>query len=552
MVAVRKLLVVVGFISWLSVGSAFGSAANAYVTSSGGAVGNCPSGATTFTPAQFNSSANWGSGTSQIGPGTTVLICGTFTIPANTSGFTTQGNGTSSSPIIILFDTGAVVQSATPGQLPGGCPTCLGLITVNNSDIIVDGQNTGMIQSTSTAAGQPSGCASNGCLGIDIRDVSNVIIRNLTIQHIYNNNPAGSGSAGFYTGDIFIETGATGIEICNNTLNNAHTGIWSDTTGSNSSPPAATQASCNSNTFAAGTNYFLNTISDHGWAISLNGGSGAPNVYNNALTSWTNWGNQADATYHTDGIITYSDGATKISPYIFNNSFIGDLGTASATGMIFCTYNGSNGGSSCTVFNNVFVGQGVCATGQCAAVYIHAGSIGPNYFYNNTFVNFGVADLYVESDMSMNLSVENQIFLGCSACVTWGYSKNDTNYTNLLVWDHDAGYTLNPGGGYNSNTFSQWQSMGFDTNGAYGNPNISSAPPYTLSAGSSAIGLGANLTSSCSGVLTALCKGAPQTFGAGGSCGSGCLSRAGSGAWDAGAYPYTALAPPTKLAAAVN
>ena len=32
--------------------------------------------------------------------------------------------------------------------------------------------------------------------------------------------------------------------------------------------------------------------------------------------------------------------------------------------------------------------------------------------------------------------------------------------------------------------------------------------------------------------------GAPQTFGVGGSCGTGCMSRLTSGRWDAGAYPY--------------
>src|SRR5271170_5558473 len=53
----------------------------------------------------FNASSNWGSLAGQIGPGTTVHLCGTITSP-----LTAQGSGTSSSPITILFD------AATNGQ----------------------------------------------------------------------------------------------------------------------------------------------------------------------------------------------------------------------------------------------------------------------------------------------------------------------------------------------------------------------------------------------------------------------------------------------------
>lgn len=53
----------------------------------------------------FNTSANWGSGTTQIGPGTTVHLCGTITSP-----LTFRGSGASGSPVV-LDGTGATMSA---------------------------------------------------------------------------------------------------------------------------------------------------------------------------------------------------------------------------------------------------------------------------------------------------------------------------------------------------------------------------------------------------------------------------------------------------------
>src|SRR5258707_9894695 len=53
------------------------SAKDIYISQSGTGTGtSCTD---TLPVAWFNNSANWGSGSSQIGPGTTVHLCGTFT-----------------------------------------------------------------------------------------------------------------------------------------------------------------------------------------------------------------------------------------------------------------------------------------------------------------------------------------------------------------------------------------------------------------------------------------------------------------------------------------
>ena len=60
----------------------------------------------------FDSGSNWGSGGGQIGPGTTVHLCGTFSAPAGASEYLTfQGSGTNGNPITLLFESGAVLTA---------------------------------------------------------------------------------------------------------------------------------------------------------------------------------------------------------------------------------------------------------------------------------------------------------------------------------------------------------------------------------------------------------------------------------------------------------
>src|SRR3989344_4376791 len=52
----------------------------------------------------FNSSGNWGTGTTQIGSGTVVHLCGTIT-----TDFTSQGSGASGNPVVV-DGTGATMS----------------------------------------------------------------------------------------------------------------------------------------------------------------------------------------------------------------------------------------------------------------------------------------------------------------------------------------------------------------------------------------------------------------------------------------------------------
>src|SRR5271166_4151436 len=89
--------------------ASFSTASNIYVAqnAAGGNTGvDC---ADAHAAAWFNSSSNWGSAASQIGPGTTVHLCGTLNAPINA-----QGSGTSGSPIVIAFDCPSKGQISMP------------------------------------------------------------------------------------------------------------------------------------------------------------------------------------------------------------------------------------------------------------------------------------------------------------------------------------------------------------------------------------------------------------------------------------------------------
>ena len=81
MLVLVQLTVLIAFL--LSAPSASASAGDIYISNSGGGDGSScgsPQGVSFF-----NNSASWGGGSNQIGPGTTVHLCGTFNGGANST-----------------------------------------------------------------------------------------------------------------------------------------------------------------------------------------------------------------------------------------------------------------------------------------------------------------------------------------------------------------------------------------------------------------------------------------------------------------------------------
>ena len=156
---------------------------NVYVAQVAAGAANGSSCANADAAAFFNTAGNWGSGSTQIGPGTTVHFCGTIT-----SAMTAQGSGASGSPLTLLFESGANIT--LPVCPSGGC-----LNIQNQNYIIVDGGTpcgyisqamvncNGTIQST--ASGSAFGNGSTSAFGVEATNCSNCEIRNLTIANVY-------------------------------------------------------------------------------------------------------------------------------------------------------------------------------------------------------------------------------------------------------------------------------------------------------------------------------------------------------------------------------
>jgi len=413
----------------------------------------------------------------------------------------------------------------------------------------VDGQKTGIIQNTGNGSSLPNQQTSTGIYVSG----DHILVKNVTVRNIYVNTSAEANSTpGQTTADVRIDNFSTNIEVCGSTLSNARTGIWNSTSAQ---IMTVGPSSCDGPQAANGNNIHGNLINDHCWQIAVNG-SGFVNIYNNEITDYANWYYPAyPNNYHLDGIIVFSDDSTIVTPQIYSNYFHGDF-AKSATGFVFCTYGVPGSGSACTIYNNLFVGEGATATGG-AALYFHSSDghpLGPHYIYSNTIIGFAYG-IICDGDNTQVYSVKNNIFVSNGQYYYLGQSSPLSNLTS----DHNLFYGgRNPGqagmgaffwGTAKYYSFAQWKSTGQDANGKEANPTLDST--YHMQSGSPGIGLGANLTSVG---LAPLDVGMPSVVGPNGT--SDGVQRPSAGAWDSGAFPFQAATagpiPPTSLNAAVK
>jgi hypothetical protein len=119
-----------------------GSAASIYIAQTAAGSANGADCADAYAYSFFNTGGNWGSGSTQIGPGTEVHVCGTWSGSAGQQFLTVQGSGTSGNPVTIHFETNAIMEapyfSGTSGAINVGA----------NSYITVDGGTNGIIENT--------------------------------------------------------------------------------------------------------------------------------------------------------------------------------------------------------------------------------------------------------------------------------------------------------------------------------------------------------------------------------------------------------------------
>jgi hypothetical protein len=375
-------------------------AGNSSRTSGGTSCGNA------LSVAWFNNSSSWGSASNQIGPGTTVYLCGVFNGRAGEQLLFVRGSGSASSPIVIKFTPGAVLSA--PYWSGNGAIHMSGV-----SHVIVDGGSNGVIKNTANGTGRAYRQQS---VAIQAGGCNNCTVQNITIQ------------------DLYVRTSATDLapthtvhcvywHLANNfTINHitCHDASW------------AIAGDGNNFTLTNSNIYHV----DHGVAFGAVGKMGGVSIHNNHFHDFANWDSPTN-TYHHDGIHLWGqNGGTITSGAIYSNTFDGDFGV-NVTGHVFL----QDSIQHVSVYNNTFVTPST-RVNYCVEVYASSTSLpgGPatgNSVYNNS-INAGSrrAGSALWANNQLSFTAVNNILAGGSSNISiQGGSRSSTGINNNVYRD---------------------------------------------------------------------------------------------------------------------
>jgi hypothetical protein len=512
---------------WLAVAVGFGTSCGAalandvYIaqTSAGSANGNSCGNA--YAVSYFNASGNWGSGASQIGPGTVVHLCGTIT-----TNLTVNGSGSAGSVIEILFESGAnITQPTCNGSclnlgsygyilVDGGASKPCGWNVATNAS---EGICNGFIQNTANGQGQAN---NNPDIGIYVGG-SNIEIRNIGIYNMWvpsggsNSQPSNdptclqldqTGTAAFSFHDSVCHDAADGF-------NNVH------------------------ESSSSGYSIYNNYVYDINHAIggAADGTTSNVNIYGNRFSNFAVW--LPITSYHHDGIYLWCDAFTNacgtLSNWnVYNNLWNGTFGTGVTSYFYIDNTLATN---NVNVFNNVFAPSDAQSVGGSGYTAMYpAGSSNYNLYNNSYVIQNGSAVGCHEggsNGSALTIQFENNLFQNCPGAVV-AYTPITYSPVNYNVYATCASSSGSNCWYFNHAEvgFSTWQS---DAGGEgksvyYASTNANLNTNYVPQSGSVAIGAGTNLYNVCNGQpnpgLGALCYDAAGN------------PRPSSGAWTVGAY----------------
>ncbi len=514
--------------------TAFSTAGDIYIAqnAAGGNTGaDC---ADAHAAAWFNSASNWGSAGSQIGPGTTVHLCGTLT-----SALTAQGNGTSGSPITILFD------SATSGNISMPALPQNGAIVLNGlSYITIDGNNqVGIIQSTNNGS-SAGGYANQVCsLAISASGSSNITVRYLQILNIYvhtttSDNNAGGCSGVGPPGAVYFPNATGPVTVDHTIMTYCATCLNGD---------SAASAVTVSNSTCENFDHCLGMGNQNAASVW-----GPVYFYNNTVDGMTAW-DSTNNVWHHDGVhlwayctdgSSYCSGTYWTQVYIYNNHFDGDPG-ANFNSWIFNEENIRNE----WVFNNIFDNSARALQNGAGPVY---GQGNNTHYWNNTFIGNSSQGVTNLNTGGPSVTSENNVNCSGQLISMMNADESGQQPTTVTALDHNYYMSGNSnafiwkGTFLSFSDFSNWESDSRETNSAVSS-SCTVNSNGTLQSGSIAVGGGTNLYTTCNGQATpglgALCSDYNGT------------ARPSTGAWDAGALSYSTSAqpnPPTGLQASVQ
>ncbi|HVW84828.1 MAG TPA: hypothetical protein VHB50_09105 [Bryobacteraceae bacterium] len=497
----------------------------------------------------FNASGNWGTGASQIGPGTTVHLCGTFTGGPGATALTFQGSGASGNPITLLFEPNAVLQApywAASGGGFGGGAIVMSTFGSPRSYITVDGGTNGTIQNTANGDGLANQQDSEA---ISAWECANCVIRNLKISNIYvHSNP--SSNTTDETKKNCIEFSGSNWTISGNVFHDVGWCLFHGYTNGNDS------VEINNNEIYNFT---------HGYALmgTQNGGPAITNIsfHDNYLHDTYKW-DTVNCAYHHDGIHVFGTTTPAVSSinglYVYNNYFAGNWGSCQ-TGQVFveANYNDANLSNSAW-WNNVFVegaGSGPSYTGVFG---LFSGKSGTTQVYNNTCITSNASDgascyqiqnitgLTFKNNLASN--VNNPIGIARSTfsagAVDYNYYGGPCSGGNCFSW----------GSGF-SGSLAAWQTAcGCDSH-AVQNSLLALNADGSPQTGAAPAAMGTDLASLAVGRLAALASDTTQ-----GGRRTPSPRPSGTTPWTPGAYSLSSgsgggtnpPAPPTGLSATVK
>jgi len=506
-----------------------------YISQNGGSFngGTACNGQSTQSLSFLQNGNNWTAKNptgNQVGPGTTVYLCGTLSGSVNSTFMTCYQSGTSTSPILIQADS-----------------------TTNI---------------TSPAWGMVFSCGSTNYVTFDGDSKSGVI------QNSDNGSP---GSYGNQIGTVVFGVGSSSnIEIRNWTISNMYVhSSGSDTIPANPFPCGVCDSGASANIL-----FHDNKIHDINWAYSAVGsgfqvynnefynmdhafGGGNPNAsgsfHDNQCHDFSNWDTPSDS-YHHDCLHLFSNGNTISHVDIYNNYCYGNMGGNYNA----CVYmEGDPGGSgivNAKIYNNIAVTTN--STGPGSGCWGMGFNISNFAIYNNTCVIPSNSNYALWITGGTGVTVENNTFM-CNGAQCMQVGPQYGNLTGLTIdyndWYSTAGQAFCYGSGNQGSgepcygSFSSYKSAsGQDAHGLGSNPQLSNDGSET--SGSPTIAWGQNLTSlgitpldsdtSAGNTRTPLSRPAGT-----------CNSQGSSTCWDIGAYQYTGANkpnPPSGLSAIVN
>lgn len=504
----HKMSCLVGLLLFLTC-SVTAHAGHLYIAQSARGSDTGADAANAHSAAWFNTAGNWGSGTGKVNPGDTVHLAGNIT-----TALTVQASGSAGNITTILFDPGATMSKPA---------WAVNAITISGkSYITVDGGATGTIGGPNGNSGLANGIientdngvglgnqVSNGS-GISATTGSNITVKGLVVRKLFMRT-AGTDQASLGNQGVKFDGISNGL-VTNCIFHDNERGVIFFFRAGNTN-----------------LEYSFSTAYNCNWGGAA--GSGGSNndltgllVHDNRFYNWSNWDDTSVVNrYHHNGFFAFTSllqTNTRLTTVRYYNNFIGPgWGTRSSSGLWV-----QDKVYDVETYNNVVVSDANGYPPNGLVGFNPQGAISSSWrVYNNTLIGGGsgaaiYAAAWQNSGGTSTIALRNNLVSGTRFFATIYYSASlaiESDHNIGFNMDATTPFSYSSTGSGSFKTLAQWKGFGFDADFLLADPIVDG--DYKISGLSPAKGMGANLSER----FTIDMAG---------------VSRASSGAWDAGAY----------------